>query len=274
MADILQTILQTKRREVAEASARVPVEVLKARIAQLPSTRDFVAAIRARHAAGLPAVIAEIKKRSPSAGLFRAENDFDPARFAASYETHGAACLSVLTDADYFGGSAADLVATRAACQIPILRKDFMVDEYQLYDARAMGADAVLFIIDVLPIDQFIALELLAASLGMAVLAETHTSRQIDQALRLKTPLIGINNRDLTKFETDLQATISLAPAVPANRIVVTESGIENPQAIDLMKKNGVQTFLVGSALMRAPDPGVALSTIFASAVLCPSTSS
>ena len=263
MADILQTILATKRREVAEASVQVPLEALNERIAALPPTRDFVAAIRSRHAAGLPAVIAEIKKRSPSAGLFRAEGDFDPARFAASYETHGAACLSVLTDADYFGGSAADLVTARATCQIPILRKDFVIDEYQLYEARAMGADAVLFIIDVLPIDQFIALELLAESLGMAVLAETHTSQQIDQALQLKTTLIGINNRDLTKFETDLQATISLAPSVPANRIVVTESGIENSQAIDLMKKNGIKTFLVGGALMRAPDPGVALSTIF-----------
>ena len=263
MADILQTILQTKRREVAEASARVPVEVLKARIADLPPTRDFVAAIRSRHALGLPAVIAEIKKRSPSAGLFRAERDFDPARFAASYETHGAACLSVLTDREYFGGSSEDLIAARRACNLPILRKDFVIDEYQLYEARAMGADAVLFIIGALPIDAFIALEALTESLGLAVLAESHRADQIQDALRLKTPLIGINNRDLTKFETNHLATISLAPAVPADRIVVTESGIESMQVIDLMKKNGVVTFLVGGALMRAKDPGAALAELF-----------
>lgn len=264
MADILQTILETKRREVAEASARLPVQALKEQIADLPPTRDFVAAIRSRHAGGRPAVIAEIKKRSPSAGLFRAEGDFDPARFAASYEANGAACLSVLTDNEYFGGSTADLVAARGACNLPILRKDFVVDEYQLYEARAMGADAVLFIIDAVPIKRFMALEALADSLGMAVLAESHTAHQIEQALQLKTPLIGINNRDLTKFKTDLHATISLVPSVPANRIVVTESGIENSQAIDLMKKNGIKTFLVGGAFMRVPDPGGALAKLFA----------
>ena len=263
MADILQTILQTKRREVAEASVRVPVEVLKARIAALPPTRDFVAAIRSRHALGLPAVIAEIKKRSPSAGLFRAEHDFDPALFAVSYETHGAACLSVLTDREYFGGSSEDLIAARRACNLPILRKDFVIDEYQLYEARAMGADAVLFIIGAVSIDAFIALEALAESLGLAVLAESHTADQVQDALRLKTPLVGINNRDLTKFETNLHATISLAPAVPAGRIVVTESGIESTQAIDLMKKNSIVTFLVGGALMRAKDPGAALAELF-----------
>ncbi len=263
MTDILQTILATKRREVGYASVRVPIAALQSRIALLTPPRDFVGAIRARRDCGQPAVIAEIKKMSPSAGQFRADGDFDPARFAASYAENGAACLSVLTDAEYFGGAAADLASARGACTIPVLRKDFIVDEYQLYEARAMGADAVLFIMDALPIDQFIALEAVAESLGLAVLAESHTQGQLEQALRLKTPLIGINNRDLTKFETNLQTTISLAPSVPSGRIVVTESGIESVQAIDLMKKNGINTFLVGGALMRAHDPGMALSRLF-----------
>jgi indole-3-glycerol phosphate synthase len=263
MANILDKILATKQREVAEAKARVSVEALYAEIAKLPLTKDFVGAIRARHAAKLPAVIAEIKKQSPSAGQFRADGDFDPARFAKSYEAHGAACLSVLTDHDYFGGCADDLRAARAACDLPIIRKDFIIDPYQIVEARAMGADAVLFIVDAAPIAHFRQWEALATELGLAVLVESHTETQIRDALTLKTPLIGINNRDLTRFETDLNTTLQLAPYADQQRIVVTESGIENVQAIDLMVKNRIFTFLVGGALMKSSDPGLAMASLF-----------
>jgi indole-3-glycerol phosphate synthase len=264
MSNILTQILETKRREVAEAKARVPLAALKEKIATLPPTRDFVGAIRAKHAAGLPAVIAEIKRKSPSVGEFRASNDFDPARFAKSYAANGAACLSVLTDVEYFGGTVDDLHAARAACALPIIRKDFIVDEYQLFEARAMGADAVLFIMGVVDIATFQAWEKTANALGLAVLAESHHGDELTDALQLRTPLIGINNRDLTRFVTNLDTTLSLLPRIPSERIVVTESGIENRQAIDLMKKNGVNTYLVGGALMREPDPGAALSALFA----------
>jgi len=263
MGNILDEILATKRMEVAAAKQRVSTTALAARISDLPPTRDFAAALRDKLAAGAPAVIAEIKKRSPSAGLFRAENDFRPADFATTYERHGAACLSVLTDEKYFGGSVDDLTAARAACNLPILRKDFIVDDYQILEARAMGADAILLIIDALPIARLIELEQRARELGLAVLAESHTLAQIQQALQLETPLIGINNRDLTRFETDLATTIHLAPRVPGTRIVITESAIESVQAIDLMRENGVRCFLVGGALMRANDPGVALAQLF-----------
>jgi indole-3-glycerol phosphate synthase len=218
--------------------------------------------LRQKHLANLPAVIAEIKKQSPSAGLFRAEGDFRPAWFAERYAANGAACLSVLTDHDYFGGTPDDLVAARGACTLPILRKDFIVDEYQVYEARAMGADAVLFIMDALPIEAFLQLEELASTLGLAVLAESHNAPQLQQALRLRTPLMGINNRDLTIFKTDLATTTSLAPQVPSGRIVITESGVESRQAVELMKKNGILTFLVGGALMREADPGAALAAL------------
>ncbi|AMS33296.1 MAG: indole-3-glycerol phosphate synthase TrpC [Betaproteobacteria bacterium] len=263
MANILEQILATKRVEVAAAKVRVSAEALAERIKDLPPTRDFVGAIRAQLSAKRPAVIAEIKRKSPSAGLFRAADDFAPARLAAQYAANGAACLSVLTDVEYFGGAAEDLAAAKVACNLPILRKDFVVDEYQLFEARAMGADAVLFILDALPIAEFLRLEASAESLGLAVLAESHTAAQLTQALRLKTPLIGINNRDLTRFETSLDTTLTLAPRVPSNRLVVTESGIESRQAIELMKKNGIFTFLVGGALMRQPDPGEALAKLF-----------
>jgi indole-3-glycerol phosphate synthase len=263
MSNILDQILQTKRREVADAKAHVSVGALKEKISSLPPTRDFVGAIRAKHTAGLPAVIAEIKRKSPSAGPFRASGDFDPARFAASYAANGAACLSVLTDAEYFGGSVNDLVAARAACALPIIRKDFIVDEYQLYEARAMGADAVLFIMGVADVATFQRWEQTAKSLGLAVLAESHHGDELTDALLLETPLIGINNRDLTRFVTNLDTTLALLPRIPAERIVVTESGIENRQAIDLMTKNRVSTFLVGGALMRESDPGAALAALF-----------
>jgi indole-3-glycerol phosphate synthase len=263
MSNILEEILRTKRREVDAAARQDSIAALQARIVDLPPTRDFVGALRAKHAVGKAAVIAEIKKKSPSAGQFRRDGDFDPARFAASYEAHGAACLSVLTDQDYFGGSAADLVAARAACQIPVLRKDFIVDAYQVYEARAMGADAVLFIMDALPISEFLRLEDIATDLGLDVLAESHTAAQLQQALLLRTPLIGINNRDLTRFKTDLETTTNLAPLVPQTRILITESGVETRQAVDSMRKNNINTFLVGGALLREEDPGAAFESLF-----------
>jgi len=264
MLNILEEILAAKRIEVLDAKAQVSEAALYAEISCLPPTKDFIDAIRAKHRAKQPAVIAEIKKQSPSAGQFRADGDFDPARFAKSYADNGAACLSVLTDTKYFGGCANDVRLARAACNLPIIRKDFIIDPYQIIEARAMGADAVLFIIDAAPIEAFQAWESLASSLGLAVLVESHTEAQIKQALTLKTPLIGINNRDLTRFETNLATTLALAPIADSSRIVVTESGIESLQAIDLMQKNGISTFLVGGALMKAEDPGRVLSALFA----------
>jgi indole-3-glycerol phosphate synthase len=263
MANILDQIIATKKREVADAKARVSVSQLHAEIAARSPTRDFVGAMRAKHAAGKAAVIAEIKRKSPSAGEFRANGDFDPARFAASYEKNGAACLSVLTDRDYFGGSADDLRAARTACALPIIRKDFIIDEYQIVEARAMGADAVLFIMGVLPIAEFQRLEAVAESLGLAVLAESHNAAELAEAQMLATPLIGINNRDLTQFVTKIDTTLALKPQIQPHRMLVTESGIENPQTIDLMRKNDVSSFLVGGALMKADDPGVALKALF-----------
>jgi indole-3-glycerol phosphate synthase len=266
--DILKKILATKVREVAEAKARLPMAELRAHLADAPTARDFLAAIRAKHRAGKPAVIAEIKKASPSAGVFRAALDgagatFDPARFARSYEKHGAACLSVLTDRDYFQGRVEDLVAARNACALPVLRKDFIVDEYQILDARAMGADAVLFIMGAVPIAQFQDWEAIAESLGLAVLAESHSAAELDQALMLRTPLIGINNRDLTRFVTDLGTTMTLKARVPKERIVVTESGISSRDAVQAMSNAGVNTYLIGGSLMEKSDPGAALAALF-----------
>lgn len=262
MSNILDEILATKRREVAAAQAARPLAELRAQCRDLPPTRDFVGAIRAKHTRGEPAVIAEIKCKSPSAGNFRADGDFDPARFAASYAANGAACLSVLTDEVYFGGHLTHVALAKAACALPILRKEFVVDAYQLVEARVAGADAVLFIVDALPIDEFRELEDLAESLDLAVLVESHTAAQLHDALRLRTPLIGINNRDLTRFVTRLETTLELMPLIAAPRITVAESGVENAQAIDLLRKNSVNTFLVGGALMREPDPGAALAQL------------
>lgn len=264
MSDILQKILATKRREVAEARARVPIGELEARARDALPVRDFLGAIRAKHAAGRPAVIAEIKKASPSAGVFRADiGGFEPAAFARSYEKAGAACLSVLTDSEYFQGRAEDLIAARTACELPVLRKDFIVDPYQIVEARAMGADAVLFIVGAAPIADFLEWEKLAASLGLAVLAESHTAEELEQALVLKTPLIGINNRDLTRFVTDVETTIALNPMVPANRIVVTESGIGTADVAGRLLASGISSFLIGGALMQEPDPGAKLASLF-----------
>jgi indole-3-glycerol phosphate synthase len=262
MSDILKKILAAKAQEVAAAKPAKPLPQLRTEAAQAPPARDFVGAIRDRIAAKQPAVIAEIKKASPSKGILRA--DFRPAEIAASYAQHGAACLSVLTDEQFFRGSAEYLKQARAACAIPVLRKDFMVDEYQIYQARAMGADAILLIAAALSPAQMKEFEALAHSLGMAVLVEIHDGNELDAALQLATPLIGINNRNLRTFEVSLQTTLDLLPRIPPGRIVITESGILMPEDVGLMRQHGVHTFLVGEAFMRAADPGEELARLFA----------
>jgi indole-3-glycerol phosphate synthase len=261
MSDILNKILAIKSQEVAAALSAKPLPVIRAEAEQTAPVRDFVGAIRTRIAAGKPAVIAEIKKASPSKGVIRA--DFQPAEIAASYAKHGAACLSVLTDEQFFQGKAEYLQQARAACQLPVLRKDFMVDEYQIYQARAMGADAILLIAAALTPSQMKSFEKLANQLGMAVLVEVHDGAELEIALQLATPLIGINNRNLRTFEVTLQTTLDLLARIPQDRIVVTESGIFTAQDVKLMRDHNVHTFLVGEAFMRAADPGVELSKVF-----------
>jgi indole-3-glycerol phosphate synthase len=262
LSDVLERIVAVKRAEVAAAKARVaPGEVeRRARAAEAP--RDFVGALRAKVAAGHAAVIAEIKKASPSKGVLRA--DFDPASIAKSYETGGAACMSVLTDKEFFQGADAYLEAARAASRLPALRKDFMLEPYQVFESRALGADCILLIAAVLSAEAMRELEGIAAALGMAVLVEVHDGSELDAALALKTPLLGINNRNLRSFETRLETTLDLLPRVPAGRLVVTESGILAPQDVARMRARGVHAFLVGEAFMRAPDPGAALTQLFA----------
>ena len=262
MSDILKKILAVKVQEVAEAQAIKPLAAMRAAAEQAVPVRDFAGAIRARIAAGQAAVIAEIKKASPSKGVLRA--DFRPAEIAASYAQHGAACLSVLTDEQFFQGSTAYLQQARAACALPVLRKDFMVDEYQIYQARAMGADAILLIAAALDVAQMQAFEVLAHRLGMAVLVEVHNGDELDAALQLTTPLIGVNNRNLRTFEVSLQTTLDLLPRIPKDRIVVTESGIRKAEDVKLMRGYQVHAFLVGEAFMRAGDPGVELARVFA----------
>jgi indole-3-glycerol phosphate synthase len=261
MSDLLRRILETKREEVAALQHAVSRREIEARARAAAPARDFVGAIRAKRAAGRTAVIAEIKRASPSKGLLRA--DFDPAAIARAYEGAGAACLSVLTDAAYFQGAPAHLVAARAACALPALRKDFMIDPYQVLEARALGADCILLIVAALAPAAMAALEALALDLGMAVLVEVHDAVELEQALALKTPLLGINNRDLRSFETRLETTLDLLPRIPADRIVVTESGIGSPADVERMRAHGVGAFLVGEAFMRAPDPGEALCGLF-----------
>ena len=261
MSDILKKILAVKAQEVSAALSAKPLVQIRDEAMQAASTRDFVGAIRDKLAAGQPAVIAEIKKASPSKGVLRA--DFRPAEIAASYARHGAACLSVLTDEQFFQGNAEYLKQARAACLIPVLRKDFMVDEYQIYQARAMGADAILLIAAALDLAQMRAFEALAHSLGMGVLVEVHDGGELDVALQLETPLIGINNRNLRTFEVSLQTTLDLLPRIPQGRIVVTESGILKAEDVRLMRRHQVQTFLVGEAFMRAEDPGTELAKVF-----------
>jgi indole-3-glycerol phosphate synthase len=260
--DILNKILVVKHEEVAAASAIKPLAVMRAEAEAQPAPRDFLGAIQGRIAAGKAAVIAEIKKASPSKGVLRA--DFQPAEIAASYEQHGAACLSVLTDREFFQGAPEYLQAARAACALPVLRKDFLVDVYQVYEARAMGADAILLIAAALDLPTMQAFEAIAESLGMAVLVEVHDAAELDFALQLKTPLLGINNRNLRTFEVSLQTTLDLLPRIPADRIVVTESGILSAQDVKRMRHNQVHAFLVGEAFMRAPSPGEALAALFA----------
>ena len=264
MSDILEKILATKRQEVVAAKAiksQAMVEAeAKVSVEQLPA-RDFVGAVRARIVAGRAAVIAEIKKASPSKGVIRA--DFRPAEIAASYARHGAVCLSVLTDRNYFQGAPEYLVAARSACELPVLRKDFLVDPYQVYEARAMGADCILLIVGALTLAEMQEMEAIATGLGMGVLVESHDGEELAQALQLKTPLIGINNRDLRSFEVSLDTTIGLLPRIPAGRIVVTESGILVPADVARMRGHAVDAFLVGEAFMRAENPGVALEALF-----------
>ncbi|MBW8077376.1 MAG: indole-3-glycerol phosphate synthase TrpC [Gallionella sp.] len=277
MSDILNKILAVKAREVDAAKTLKPLAVMRREAEQATPARDFVGAIRARIAAGKPAVIAEIKKASPSKGIIRA--DFQPDEIAASYAQHGAACLSVLTDEQFFQGSAAYLQEARAACDLPVLRKDFIVDEYQIYQARAMGADAILLIASALPVATMRAFEILAHQLGMAVLVEVHDATELEAALQLSTPLIGINNRNLRTFEVDLQTTLDLLPRIQntlprppgegrgegGDRIVVTESGLFTAQDVRLMRDHQVHIFLVCEAFMRADDPGEELARVFAS---------
>ncbi len=263
MSDILDQILATKADEVAAAKRLEPLEVMREAAELMPPARDFVGALRAKSAVGLPAVIAEIKKASPSKGVIRP--DFRPAEIAASYAAGGAACLSVLTDREYFQGAPEYLKAARDACDLPVLRKDFMIDPYQVYEARAMGADCILLIVAALSLAQMQELEDIALGLGMAVLVESHDGEELDAALRLKTPLIGINNRNLRTFETRLETTIDLIEFIPHDRIIVTESGILTPTSVAIMRAHEVDTFLVGEAFMRADDPGAELARLFAS---------
>ena len=261
MSDILKKILATKEIEVAASKAAVSLDQLQALAEAQPEPRDFVGSIYKKVVANKPAVIAEIKKASPSKGIIR--EDFNPAQIARSYEKGGAACLSVLTDAEYFQGSAEYLRQARAACKLPVLRKDFMIDPYQIFEARAMGADCVLLIVAALELKQMQALELLANELGMAVLVEVHDADELELALQLDTPLIGINNRNLRTFEVSLQTTLDLLKVLPEDRFVVTESGIFTPEDVKIMRDNDVQAFLVGEAFMRQPDPGAELARVF-----------
>ncbi|WP_300441552.1 indole-3-glycerol phosphate synthase TrpC [Zoogloea sp.] len=261
MSDILNKILAVKREEVAAARALVSDSAVRERAAAEAPARGFVAAIRAKIAAGQPAVISEIKKASPSKGVIRA--DFRPADIAASYEKAGAACLSVLTDKQFFQGAPEYLQAARAACSLPALRKDFLVDPYQVFEARAMGADAILLIVSALSLAEMQEMESIAESLGLGVLVEVHDGAELDLALQLRTPLLGINNRNLRTFEVSLQNTLDLLPRIPPDRIVVTESGILTPGDVAVMRENKVNAFLVGEAFMRADDPGAGLASLF-----------
>ena len=261
VSTILHKILARKREEVAARRPRNSLASLEQRIAEQTAVRGFAAAIAARAVAGRAAVIAEVKKASPSKGVIRA--DFQPAQIAASYQRGGAACLSVLTDVDFFQGSDAYLQQARAACELPVLRKDFTVDPYQVIEARAIGADAVLLIVAALEQEQMRELAHTAAEVGVDVLVEVHDRAELERALELETPLIGINNRDLHSFETRLETTLELLPYIPADRQVVTESGIHTAEDVALMRNHQVHGFLVGEAFMRADEPGEKLREMF-----------
>ena len=276
MANILREILVVKQREVAAAKVACSPATLRREAESSAPPRDFAAALRKKIDAGLPAVIAEIKKASPSKGVLRME--FDPAAIASSYAQHGAACLSVLTDEQFFMGSAEYLKLARAVCDLPVLRKDFLIDEYQVVEARAMGADCILIIVaafrnhsraeeemreDEVAVSRMLKLESCAHMLGMSVLVEVHDNAELELALQLASPLIGINNRNLHTFETQLDTTLQLLHRIPPERIVITESGILAPANVALMRAHQVHAFLVGEAFMRAPDPGVELARLF-----------
>ena len=261
MTDILTTILARKAEEIEQRSRVRPLSELRARALNQPATRGFVRSIRNRLQAGEPAVIAEVKKASPSKGVIRA--DFRPAEIARSYEAGGAACLSVLTDVDFFQGSNLYLSEARSACRLPVIRKDFIVDPYQVYEARMIGADCILLIVAALEDAQMIELANLAGELGMDVLVEVHDIDELERALQTDCELIGVNNRNLRTFEVSLDTTIELKDAVPRDRILVTESGIATREDVAKMRGNGVDTFLVGESFMREADPGAALKRLF-----------
>jgi len=261
MSDILDKIIAVKRDEISAARRRRDLPSLRRDAESLGAQRDFVAALRAKLAAGRAGVIAEVKKASPSKGVLRER--FVPAEIAASYAEHGAACLSVLTDVQFFQGDSAYLEQARAACALPALRKDFMVDAYQVYEARAIGADCILLIVACLDDGLMAELEAQAHELGMAVLVEVHDGAELDRALRLKTPLIGINNRNLRTFEVTLDTTLGLLKHVPADRLLVTESGVLAKSDVKRLRDANVNAFLVGEAFMRAADPGKALADLF-----------
>lgn len=265
MSDILNKIVAVKREEVAAAIKRKPLAAMRFDAESRVLTRDFVGALRAKITAGKPAVIAEIKKASPSKGVLR--TDFIPADIAQSYAEHGAACLSVLTDKDFFQGSIDYLKQARASCSLPVLRKDFIIDPYQVYESRVMGADCILLIAACLDDAQMTALEALAFSLDMAVLVEVHDRAELERALQFKTPLLGVNNRNLQTFEVSLDTTLGLVRDVPANRLLVTESGISTAADVARLREAKVNAFLVGEAFMRADDPGVALAGLFPDAI-------
>lgn len=260
--DILQTILKRKREEIAERCVRTPVHDLIQRIdVRNDQPRGFRAALEARIARGMPAVIAEVKKASPSKGVLR--EDFRPADIAESYERGGAACLSVLTDRDFFQGSEAYLEEARAACTLPVIRKDFIIDPYQVYEARAIGADCILLIVSALDPATLHELHNLAVELGMDVLVETHDREEMAQALSIGAGLVGINNRSLRTFEVSLDTTLNMLDMLPAGELLVTESGIHGRDDVALMRRHGVHAFLVGEAFMRADDPGAKLHQLF-----------
>jgi indole-3-glycerol phosphate synthase len=261
VADILDRILAVKAEEIARAKKILDAAAARRQAEAAGKPRDFIGALRVKITAGRPAVIAEIKKASPSKGVLRER--FDPAAIARSYARHGAACLSVLTDERFFQGRAEDLSTARAACNLPVLRKDFVIDPYQVYESRAMGADCILLVVAALELSQMRELEAAAGALGMAVLAEVHDRAELDLALELATPLIGINNRDLHSFETRLETTLGLSPRISSPRIAVSESGILSAEHVAQLRQGGVQVFLVGEALMRADDPGSELARIF-----------
>ncbi|HKK15717.1 MAG TPA: indole-3-glycerol phosphate synthase TrpC [Gammaproteobacteria bacterium] len=261
-SDILRTILAHKQEEVSERKKQQPGKKLQAALGNCPPTRGFEMALQKAIAANRPAVIAEIKKASPSQGIIR--EDFDPAAIARSYEKGGATCLSVLTDEHFFQGADAHLQQARDACSLPVLRKDFLIDEYQVMESRVLGADCVLLIVAALPDDRLQALAQSATELGMDVLVEVHDREELERAMMLRLPLIGINNRDLKTFTTDINTTIGLLHDVFPDRTVITESGINSREDVQLLRKHDVNAFLVGEAFMRAPDPGELLKTLFA----------